>query len=413
MLGIYFVWSAIRRRTVLALAACALGLPGLASAEIIWNGDFSTGDFTQWHWHSSKDHIYFHGVPEYGRPIQYSSNQDHSLHVGNGDLLQLVSRSGEGDYGRGPVRVGDYAARFRIKNSANGSEPDDCGNGNCRIRRTELRMHARTHTDVYNAMPQFQERWASISVYIPEDFEVTESGWLPLVFQLKSRNQDLDASGASPAFAIHVGNHGWEINHRTHASLLKEIGRNNFDSAHVSRYRPRNTASHLKKDFPSVSSSEAALADLNRGGWTDWVMHFKPDPRGTLLGGEGFLRLWKRSGEEEWIQVLDLEPRLFDVSGYLFDRGIFWNDPGDGSKNWKPNGYPSTEGNGGFNMLVGLYSSKDRVWDKPNDTIIYIDNVKVGGSEARFATMSPDGSSPAGTASEDLPPRPPAVIRID
>ena len=126
--------------------------PTMSVAEIIWSGDFNNRDFSKYHASQDPEHQFFFLVPEYGRPPLYHPGQKH---VGNGDLLDLVSS---------PTRGGRYAARLTVKNSINGREPADCDPAlDCNTRRTGLQM-TRTMRDFYNGIPYNAERWLSLSV---------------------------------------------------------------------------------------------------------------------------------------------------------------------------------------------------------------------------------------------------------
>lgn len=374
---------------------------GVAHGEIIWSGDYSTGDFRQWHTRESSNSVSFWGVPSYGRPVD-PSEVYHSAHRGNGELISIVSREADPANGieKGPVRTGKYAARFTAKNSANGSEPADCGEGgNCRIRRTELWAH-NMHSDYYNAMPYLSERWMSISVYLPEDFDSRNYGGRngPIVFQVKSRNQD--GTGNGPTFSIKAGGdnleEGWMLDHRWSPDQMPvEIPWQYLDKWEGDN---EGNAHAVLEDFPDRAVSEAALRSLNRGGWTDWIIHVKWDARGKRRGGEGFLSVWKREDDGEWIHVLDARPREITRGGMTFDRGIGYRDDRNGRNS------------GGFGINAGLYIARANVvLNSPVNKTIYNDNIKIGSDRANFAMMSPDGSEPGSSSREDARPNPPTI----
>ena len=134
--------------TILAIA------PGIGAADILWSGDYASGNFKQWHKEDSRQ-VTFWQVPTYGRPIQYGGQVGD--HVGKGDLLQLVaatSRTVNGVfYPAGPTRGNSkYAAKFTVKNFIDGQEPGDCDYGKCDRRRTEVTVQ-QTLQKYYNAMP--------------------------------------------------------------------------------------------------------------------------------------------------------------------------------------------------------------------------------------------------------------------
>ncbi len=75
------------------------------------------------------------------------------------------------------------------------------------------------------------------------------------------------------------------------------------------------------KDF-ATPQSQAALASVLTGGWTDWVFHAKFDARGKANGGTGFVDLFKREGSGPWVHVLKFRPGVTTRGGKTFDRGI-------------------------------------------------------------------------------------------
>jgi hypothetical protein len=202
-----------------------------------------------------------------------------------------------------PVRQGRYAAKFTVKNSANGTEPDDCdgaGSSNpvCTRRRTELNVQS-TLPRFYDAMPYMSERWMSVSHFVPTDWDDTGNGFGVTIFQVKPLN---DSVGHSNCFAIDIEKGSWTIKHRwsdvkdRQDSLPWQYSMfyaGNYDGQPYPRadYWPDGLA-----DFPSANESHAALRSLNKGGWTDWVVHMKYDSRGSHDGGTGFLTVWKREG---------------------------------------------------------------------------------------------------------------------
>jgi hypothetical protein len=249
-------------------------------------------------------------------------------------------------------------------------------------------------------MPYRSERLVYISHFLPENWERSGSGFGPLVLQFKPFR---DGGGIGPCFSIHVKPSGWLLDHRW--SDDPELNVNGQPWEQRVEYTSRFPAlgggdggETLRADFPDQRVSQAALADLNLGGWTDWVIHTKFDSRGAAAGGQGFLTVWKRAGDGDWIKVLHIEPRTVTHRGETFDRGICYNMPARGSNP------------GGFGVLAGMYMAKGQVWDLSRDRVIYNDNVKVGSEKATFAMMSPDGSAP-GKPAETARPMPPRLLR--
>ena len=352
----------------LALVTIACS-PTVGWADIIWTGSYETGTFEQWHLRDDPDHPQFAGIPKYGRPlppVPFSGSAAPGYY-GNGELAGLVTS---------PVREGRYAARFMVKSSSEGSEPDDCDNGVCDRRRSELNMHL-VHQPVYAALPYLSERWISVSHYLPSNWNSSDgSSWGPIVFQMKSPR----TNSISPMFSIIASNNGWQLYHRwsdTENPNSHDLVPWQYQMYYDASYPASSTWSDGLGDFPDVEVSRRALADLNKGGWTDWVINVRFDARGVARGGSGFLTVWKRSGDEDWIKVLDIRPKQVSRGGMIFDRGIGYEVPGSG-----------------FGLLAGLYMAKNQVWGLSENRVVYNDNVKIGSANSLFSEMSPDGSSP-------------------
>jgi hypothetical protein len=385
-------WRHAMPSLVIMLALAMVPQPG--AGEIVWSGDYETGDFLQWHRPDDRNTAMLSGIPPHGRPRKVSgeSNNMPAGYYGNGSLLEIVTH---------PVRQGRYAAKFTVRNSKNGKEPDDCDAGEsiCSRRRTELLVH-HTLPRFYNAIPYESERWLSVSHYIPGDWERGGRGFGPHVFQIKPHNDRYtDGSGGlGPCLSIQIKDDGWLINHRW--SNTKDVVP--VPQAQRAEYTSRFPSSgggdggeDLRADFPDQQASQAALANLNKGGWTDWVMHVKFDARGAREGGRGFLTVWKRAGDEDWVQVLHIEPRTIHRDGRTYDRGICYRAPAKGSNP------------GGFGIQAGMYMDKNQVWGLSRNRVIINDNIKVGSGHATFEHMSPDGSSPS---RQDGRPRPPKLV---
>lgn len=376
----------------IGFAACIVLLlaPGLGRAEIIWAGDYETANFLQWHMKGDKNYPQLSGVPAYGRPQAPTPFVGTAApgYYGDGSLLSLVTS---------PVRQGDYAAKFTVKSSkAGGSEPDDCDNGNCGRRRSELNVHL-VLQPVYKAMPYMSERWVSVSHYLPSDWDSSNgSSWGPTVFQIKSPR----TNSVSPMLSIIAANQGWQIQHRWSHQENPDSWEHipwQYQMYYDPEYPTSSNWADGLKDFPNVTVSRQALADLNKGGWTDWVIRLKFDGRGSAEGGTGYITVWKRAGNEDWIKVLHITPKQTTRGNMSFDHGIGYKVP-----------------DSGYGVLAGLYMDKEQVWNLPTSRYLYNDNVKVGGSSATFADMSPDASSPGSAGGPDAdrekaPPKPPTL----
>lgn len=375
----------------------ALLVPGTAGAEIIWNGSFDTHDFRKYHDAENPSEVKFHLIPAYGRPPQYGF-QVAPKHVGNGDLLSLV------DY---PTRGSAYSAKFVVKNSANGSEPRDCDPAvDCDLRRAELQMTS-TFLDHYNAIPQNAERWLSISFFIPEDFESSGSGFGPVLWGSKSSTQNKPG-----AFGITAEDNEWQIIHRYYSRKMHQNGvdaRANWwlNFAYSSEFPSATDWPQGLVDFPDVEASRKALSNLNRGGWTDFIFHFRTDVD-EYEQNTGYLDVYMRADSGSWVHVLEIRPMkdlAQDASWVnskperVFDRGIGQYGPG------------------GYTSQMGLYMDKSRVWNKDSNMVIYMDNHKIGDENATFSEMSHDGSEPGKPAQPEpdvvvdgAAPKPPKIV---
>ena len=412
--AMYLKVSETRANVKVRLLVLFLGIvPAVSTAEIIWSGDFSTGDFTQWH--SSEGPppegvIPFWHMPAYGRPINYGSQE--APQIGNGDLMELVAataRTVNGvSYAQGPTRgSSEYSAKFTVKSLAGGgSEPADCdtvcSNGR---RRTALSMQA-THPDYYNAIPWRVTRWYSCSFYLPSDYLANTSSWGGPTCGLKPKNETnndhtLDVGLETGAWVI--GN-TWSNTHPIPALGTYPWQYVMFYSGnHEGLPYPRSN-SHPNGPFwpdgavhfPDETTSHAALKSVNLGGWTDWVVQFNGDSRGAGDGGQGFLRVWKREDSGPWVYVLNVTPGLTNRGGLTFDHGIGYD-------------VRPTSNNGGYGIKAQSYMNKSQVWNDAHNKVAYYANIKVGDENATFADMSPDGSSPDSSA-EQTPPEPPTLL---
>ena len=350
-------------------------IPVEATAEILWSGDYDTGDYTQWHMKSDSNHPQFAGIPAYGRPVAPSPNRTSApdSYYGDGSLMGLVTS---------PVRNGTHANRVVVKNSRNGVEPADCDNGACDRRHTNLNNHLVLGNDGVT-MPYQQERWFSVSHFVPSDWDVSDVGgsWGITVFELKSPRTN-DISGV---FEIQIEKDYWRIQHRWAPTTDVSFANMKWqwqmfyagDSEGAGPYPSANAWPDGVADFPDMAASHAALQSLNRGGWTDWVINVRWDGRGKGEGGNGFMRIWKREDSGPWVEVLHIKPKLVERGGEVFDHGIGFKIPGSG-----------------YGPLAGMYTDKERAWRSSRNRVIYNDNIKIGSDSATFAEMSPDGSTP-------------------
>lgn len=381
----------VRSRAWVCKAAAALIVlcPGISSAEIIWSGNFDTGDFTQYHSVSDPNAVLFFQMPEYGIPIQYGSQQM----VGNGDLLALVSNTartiGGVAYPQGPTRGGNFAARFTVKNSQNGQEPRDCDGSDCSQRRTQLTMQSAMQPN-YQGLPNMSERWISFSIYLPADYEFEGSSWGQQLWELKPTND----GGSGDTFGVWLtSNRSWSISH-------------NWQRGEPQGFAPIAQQMRYNKDYPTPQSdwpdgsrsfataqSRQELGNILLGGWTDWIIQVRFDHRGSDAGGTGFFRIWKRNEGSEWVQILDIKPGTTTRMGNTFNHGI------------------GVDARSGYGPKIGVYSSKNRVWNNARNTVVYFANHKIGDPNSSFADMTPDNSnSGGGGQGGSTKPRPPSFV---
>jgi hypothetical protein len=394
----------------IAAAALVLSLTlGAARADIVWRGDFSTGDFSQWHSRGNPSDVSFHGVPAYGRPIQYGLQNP--LHVGDGSLLSLVSVDGRTvngiHYPQGPTRGAPYAAKVTVKNSANGTEPEDCDVIGCGARRTEVHMQIALMED-YGAMTYENDWWFGTSIFLPSDWPTGGSNWGPLLFQVKERNE---RSGGQPVFTIATRGNSWSLTHNwiymerpTTSDIPWQQSMFYTGNFEGSPYPRANAWPEGMADFPNVEASHAALKSLNLGGWTDWIVHVRWDSRGSSATGpngepgfetpgQGFLSVWKREDSGPWVKVLHILPKWTKRGGMTFNHGIGYITPG------------------GYGVRQGMYMDKNRVWDLPNNRVLYFANTKVGNRNSIFSDMTHDGSSPGAQVLQ--PPQKPDINPVE
>jgi len=360
---------------------------------VLWRGDYETGNTRQWHIPDGTPS--YHLIPNYGRPARRADQGDlaHSgivpSYYGDGTLLGLVTNDPDlvipDIVELGPVRQGKYSIKITVKSEAGGGvEPDDCAinQTDCTTRRTEQSMH-QVLQDQYDAMPYMGENWISFSFYIPSNWDSTTStDFGPHFFSIKAKSE----SGSSGAFAIALKSYGWElqiINDYTQTQPIRAA------TSHYYYYRYSNTRPadndydrNYRSDFPDVSVSQTALASINKGGWTDWIMNVKWDESGPVAGGTGVMKLWKREDSGSWIQIINIIPKTVNRDGTDYDRGIGYNVPAAGSNK------------GGYGIQAGMYMAKSQVWPLAANRVMYNDNIRVHDGNTTFNEMRPEGVDP-------------------
>ncbi len=383
------------------------GGPNLAN--IIWHPDADPnpgsgdtgGNYKDYHGASSSS-VIMNLYPEHGRPIQYGNQL--AGHVGSGELGKIVHRTGGTftssgksiDYPAGFVREGDFSFYFTVRNAANTvNDPTNASISDCDvpfptcIRRRSQNSAVPIGTAVYDALPLRTERWATFSVYIDSDWDpdIPDPDGGPIVYEFKPSH-----GGGIPTFWITPRNGGWNVYHATtddgrfsvrpeNCAEIKYPGEECwqkqmfYGSDNGNKYPSDNGWPDGLQDYPNRASSEAALNSINIGGWTDWVIHWKPDHRGVAAGGSGFIELFKRENLGAWVKVLDIRPvDNMSRGGITFDRGISFNTAK------------------GFGHAIGLYfaDTSDALKASPQREV-WIDNIKFGNENAACSDITHDG----------------------
>ncbi len=360
-------------------SAFPIVIGGPPGANIIWEAHYenTTYEYLDWHGKTDQNHPHFGGIPAYGRPTVPAPNNTSAVagYFGDGSLMEFVTS---------PVRCGTNANKITVKNSANGSEPADCDNGNCTRRRSELNHHLILYPD-QGDMAYLTEYWMTLSIFIPADWDDGGSGFGPTVYQVKAPT----TNQISPTLAIEIAQGNWSIWHRVSDATnpssdvdipwQKQMFFAGGGSDAGGQCYPR---SGLWPDglafFPNEANSCAALQNLNKGGWTDFVFNVLWDGRGVAEGGTGKLDLWVRASAGSWVKVLAIVPTDdMNRGSTTFDMGIGYRLSGSG-----------------FGPLAGIYMDKNEVWGRAANRVAYNDCLKIGNSSATFSDMSPDGSSP-------------------
>ena len=351
------------------------------TGTILWDGNFDNAHFRTWPSGEIETLPWYWSMPLYGTPAKktgdYSTAWYDANYYGDGSLCELSSTIIRG-------APGTYSARLRVKHDGTTSADWDgttpTAVGRSERRRTELSVYGYNYLSYrLNALPWRATRWVSISVYIPSDWSsaAATNVWGPLVWQSKQ----VPDVGISPAFSIVASPSslsGWHIVHHWQDLPLNQVTQLN-QMVRTYRY---NTSLVPEAHFASGQSSRNALQNLNKGGWTDFVMQIHPDERLPENGGVGLWRVWMRAGSGPWVYVLNITPDT--VNGPDGERfGIGYNAP------------PSSDYavNGGYCMSAGMYGQAEAMIGSWPDRIVYIDNVKVGDQNVSFSQMSHDGSS--------------------
>ena len=395
---------------------------------ILWNGDFSTGNFTQWPNNDSNlNNVGLLFCPPRGAPrrLNLPSGKTYSYRSGswtmdgqaytwngiegdgsNVNLVRTASATFTG-YDIGNTRgSSQYAGRFVAKarppssggTDGTGKEPDDGDIVTLDLdrRRTEL-QGKNPVIRVYSPNVHLKTRWYSISIFNPSNQPALSGttwggGWGPSHYGLLKLIQ-------RPGGVLNIlrdpTSNGWEIatDHSDNPNTLSTDPLSQWYE--TCRYRPSTPTddAELIPDFPDQAKSIAALSDPNIGGWTDFVIKIKFDYRTPSVAdggtGAGQLDVWMRAGSsaaidaspQPWVHVIQQLPKVLARTALInLNRGI---------------GFNFVDGNNGGSVgpYIGNYISKDNVWGMPRDFVTHIANCKIGDDNCSFSQMTPDGSS--------------------
>jgi len=369
----------------------------VATGNILWSGGVENGSFDEWHFNASESQINFAFMPAYGAPPNYGpsgtgAGSASPIVVGNGSIMDVVSASGAFPYDTGQSRIGDKSIRVTVKNSVNGSEPIDCDVAGCDLRRSQLQHGKFTiDTDLAVAViPNNAERWVSLSVFLESGFPLISSSGFMALFGLKAGFTVGQSGYSAPVqgwLALNMGASGFSIRDTWISDLMSggvsPPTVSNADFWYQLSYGPGGANwsglnIHYKPDFATAT---ALMSNLNRGGWTDFIFHFKTDTRHFAdqeANNIGFIDVHMRHNSDPWTTVLEIRPINNVLHGGVtraYDKGI------------------GCDGAYYTQMTIGIYCTKERVWGGANNAVAYFDNLKVGDENVSFTQMTPDGSS--------------------
>ena len=399
-----------------------------AGGTILWNGDFSTGNFTQWP--NNSDNLYNVGLlfcPPRGAPaaVNVPLGNTYSYRpaatwvmdgqsytwgggAGDGSNVNLVRTAGAAvqAYAVGNTRgSSQYAARFVAKArppsvggiDGTGKEPDDGDIPTLDLdrRRSELQVK-NSVIKVYSPNVHLKTRWYSISIFNPSNQPGLSGStwggdWGPSHFGLLKVIQRPGGVLGIGRDETVSGSGGWEIStdHSDNPNTLPTDPLSTWYQTCRYRVITPTEDPELIPDFPDQAASIAALSDPNIGGWTDFVIKIKFDYRVPSDGGVGKLDVWMRKGSsaaidaypQPWVHVIQQLPKVLARTAQInLNRGI---------------GFNFVDGNNGGSVgpYIGNYMSKGNVWGMPRDFVVHIANCKIGDDSCTFSQMSPDGSS--------------------
>ena len=210
-----------------------------------------------------------------------------------------------------PARSGKYSVRFEVRRKL-GSY------------RSELKLPAE---------PRLNERWYGFSIFVPEDWGEDPAG--DIVAQWHGL-KDPGMMRAYPPLALHITGNRWQL------AVNWDAGK-------------RKTKEEARK---AARRARLELGPLQRGVWTDWVLHVRWSYR-----DDGLLEVWKNGR-----RVVDRTgPNCYnDRRGPYFKIGIY-------HPSWK-------------RKNAAAFHSQQVIVPRK---VIYHDEIRIGGESATYATVAP------------------------
>lgn len=390
------------------------------AGKILWNGDFSTGNFTQWpNNDETLTNVGMLFCPPAGAPPSTNLPAGNTYSYrngswtmdgeayswsgteGDGTNLNLVrtSTASVGAYAIGNTRgSSEYAAKFVVKanplyGTGTGLEPRDGDIPTLDLgrRRSELQCISPIALR-YSPLVHLKTRWYSLSIFNPSNQpSVTSQQWGPSHYAIRKIQQ-------RPGGVLNIkrdpDSNGWEITTDHGDATSYTVASPLSQWYETCSYTPATGVteySELIPDFPNATNSRAALSNANIGGWTDFVIKVTFDYRVPSAGGVGQLDVWMRAGSSlaidaapvpGWVHVIQQLPKVLVRSArYTINRGIGFNFVGGNN-------------GGGVGVYAGNYMGAEGVWTAMDkDFVTHIANCKVGDETCTFADLSPDGST--------------------
>ncbi|KKK46888.1 hypothetical protein LCGC14_3160750, partial [marine sediment metagenome] len=258
----------------------------------------------------------------------------------------------------------------------------DCSNRRSQVQDTKFTVD----TDLAVAIiPNNAERWISMSVFLDANFPVLNqsSGFMALM-GLKGAGSVGSAGYVGPIqgwLGLTLDDSGFAFRDTW---ISDAVGDTNTDFWRQFSYSQDgcNWSGGNIHWTPNQAAATALLGDLNKGGWTDFIFHFRTDTRDLAdqeANNNGFYDIYMRHNSNARKQVLAIRPQNnVDFGGTApreYNKGI------------------GVDGAYYTNWAIGCYCSTNRVLSAPNNLVLYWDNLKVGDENVSFSQMTPDGTT--------------------